>query len=49
VDAQWSLPFARVGGSFAYEHHGADQFIPGNRCSNWILTLSYAVPLLMRP
>jgi hypothetical protein len=48
VDAQWTLPFARIGGSFAFEHHEADQFIPGNRRSNWILSLSYALPILQR-
>lgn len=48
VDAQWSLPFARIGGSLAFEQHQADQFIQGNRRSNWILSLGYAVPLLKR-
>ena len=48
VDAQWSLSFARIGGSLAFEQHQADQFIPGNRRSNWILSLGYAVPLLKR-
>ncbi|HEY3399925.1 MAG TPA: hypothetical protein VGK03_04775 [Geothrix sp.] len=46
VDAQWALSSARVGGSLAFERHLADLFIPGNRKSNWILSLSYAIPIL---
>ena len=49
VDAQWTLSFARIGGSLAFERHQADQFVPGNRKSNWILSLGYAVPILMKP
>lgn len=48
VDAQWLLASSRIGGSFAFEQHQADQFIPGNRRSNWIMSLGYAVPLFKR-
>lgn len=49
VDAQWVFPSARIGGSVAFEHHQADLFVPGNRRSNWIMSLGYAVPLFHRP
>lgn len=49
VDAQWPLSSARIGGSFAFEQHQADLFVSGNRRSNWILSLGYAVTLLRRP
>jgi hypothetical protein len=49
VDGQWPVPIGRIGGSVAYERHQADLFIPGNRRSNWILSLGYTVPLLTRP
>jgi hypothetical protein len=48
VDAQWALKTGRIGGSFAYEKHQADLFIPGNRASNWILSLGYAISILKR-
>ena len=48
VETQWSLGIGRIGGSLATERHQADRFIPGNRVSNWILSLSYAVPIIIR-
>jgi hypothetical protein len=48
VDAQWSQVFGRIGGSLAFERHQADLFIPGNRRSNWILSLGYAIPILKK-
>ena len=45
VEAQWTFSSGRIGGSIATERHQADRFIPGNRASNWILSLSYAVPI----
>jgi len=42
LDAKWVFRASRLGGSLAVERHQADQFIPGNRCSNWIATLGYA-------
>lgn len=48
VETQWSLGSGRIGGSLAAERHQADRFIPGNRVSNWILSLSYAVPMLSK-
>ncbi|WP_243286412.1 capsule assembly Wzi family protein [Geothrix terrae] len=49
LEAQWTLSLGRFGGSFAFEQHQADLFIPGNRRSNWILSLGYAVRVMNRP
>jgi hypothetical protein len=49
IEAQWPLPASsRIGGSFAFERHQADLFIPGNRMSNWIMILGYAVSIFTR-
>lgn len=49
LEGQWPLAAARIGGSLAWERHRADQFIPGNHKSNWILSLGYAIPLFQNP
>lgn len=46
VEAQRTFSQGRLGGSFALERHLADRFIPGNRASNWILSLGYAILVL---
>lgn len=42
VDVQYLFRAFHVGGSLAVELHQADQFISGNRRSNWIASLGYA-------
>ena len=49
LEGQWLLRSARVGGSLAMERHRADQFLPGNSKSNWILSLGYAMHLFSNP